>query len=80
MNELETRVVRFHAEPGFFAGEKSPLQARESTGDAGYYTSGCADYLSDAGYYTSDHAGYYTSDHAGYYTSFGTGYYNIIRC
>ena len=48
MNELETRVVRFHAEPGFFAGEKSPLQARESTGDAGY--------LSGADYYTSANA------------------------
>jgi hypothetical protein len=34
MNELETRVVRFHAEPGFFAGEKSPLRTRESTGGA----------------------------------------------
>ena len=32
MNELETRVVRFHAEPGFFAGEISPLLTRESTG------------------------------------------------
>ena len=42
MNELETRVVRFHAEPGFFAGEKSPLLTRESTGGAGY--------LSDAGF------------------------------
>jgi len=40
MNELETRVVRFHAEPGFFAGEKSPLLTRESTGDADYYTLG----------------------------------------
>ena len=36
MNELETRVVRFHAEPGFFAGEKSPLLTRESTGGADY--------------------------------------------
>ena len=46
MNELETRVVRFHAEPGFFAGEISPLLTRESTGGAGYidYISGGADY------------------------------------
>ena len=44
MNELETRVVRFHAEPGFFAGEKSPLLTRESTGDAGYlsYLNNCS--------------------------------------
>ena len=46
MNELETRVVRFHAEPGFFAGEKSPLLTRESTGDADYYTSANADSFS----------------------------------
>jgi hypothetical protein len=31
INELEPAVVRFHIEPGFFAGEKSPLQAREVT-------------------------------------------------
>ena len=44
MNELETRVVRFHAEPGFFAGEKSPLLTRESTGGAGYlnYLNNCS--------------------------------------
>ena len=41
MNELETRVVRFHAEPGFFAGEKSPLLTRESTGGAGFLIGHC---------------------------------------
>ena len=34
MNGLERRVVRFHAETGFFAGEKSPLQARVDTNTA----------------------------------------------
>ena len=36
MNELRKAVSDFHAEPGFFAGEKSPLRPRESTGGAGY--------------------------------------------
>ena len=35
MNELRRAVSGFHAEPGFFAGEKSPLLTRESTGGAG---------------------------------------------
>ena len=42
MNELGRAVSGFHAEPGFFAGEISPLLTRESTGGA--------DYLSDAGF------------------------------
>ena len=42
MNELRRAVSGFHAEPGFFAGEISPLLTRESTGGAGYidYISG----------------------------------------
>ena len=50
MNELRRAVSGFHAEPGFFAGEKSPLLTRESTGDAGY--------LSGAGYlnYLNNHS------------------------
>ena len=56
MNELETRVVRFHAEPGFFAGEKSPLLIRESTGDAGY--------LSDAGFLIGHYGAGYIRIHS----------------
>jgi hypothetical protein len=57
INELRKAVGGFHAEPGFFAGEKSPLLTRESTGGAGY--------LSGAGYLTylnncSGGAGYLT--------------------
>ena len=37
INELQARVVRFHIEPGFFAGEKSPLRARESTDSPNSY-------------------------------------------
>ena len=33
MNELERAVSGLYAEPGFFAGEISPLLTRESTGD-----------------------------------------------
>ena len=40
INELQSAVSDFHAEPGFFAGEKSPLRPRESTGGAGYISSG----------------------------------------
>lgn len=36
INELERAVSGFHAEPGFFAGEISPLLTRESTGGAGF--------------------------------------------
>ena len=51
MNELQRAVSGFHAEPGFFAGEKSPLLTRESTGGAGSLSylnnySGGAGYLS----------------------------------
>ena len=56
MNELETRVVRFHAEPGFFAGEKSPLLTRESTGDA--------DYLSGAGFLIGHYGAGYIRIHS----------------
>ena len=44
MNELRRAVSGFHAEPGFFAGEKSPLLTRESTGGAGYlsYLNNCS--------------------------------------
>ena len=44
MNELRRAVSGFHAEPGFFAGKKSPLQARESTGGDGYlsYLNNCS--------------------------------------
>jgi hypothetical protein len=31
VNELDARVVRFSIEPGFFAGEKSPLRTRVDT-------------------------------------------------
>ena len=44
MNELRRAVSGFHAEPGFFAGEISPLLTRESTGDV--TCSGGADYIS----------------------------------
>ena len=40
MNELRKAVSGFHAEPGFFAGEISPLRTRESTGGSDYYILG----------------------------------------
>ena len=46
MNELRRAVSGLYAEPGFFAGEKSPLLTRESTGGADYYTSANADSFS----------------------------------
>jgi hypothetical protein len=52
MNGLEAGVVRFHAETGFFAGEKSPLQARESTGGAGYISGGATFLI---GHYNDDY-------------------------
>ena len=44
MNELRRAVSGLYAEPGFFAGEKSPLLTRESTGGA--TCSGGAGYIS----------------------------------
>jgi hypothetical protein len=36
MNELRKAVSGLYAEPGFFAGEISPLRTREFTGGADY--------------------------------------------
>lgn len=41
-NGLQAGVVRFHAETGFFAGETTPLQARESTGGATFLIGHCS--------------------------------------
>lgn len=45
MNELRKAVSGLYAEPGFFAGEISPLRTRESTGDV--TCSGGAGFLID---------------------------------